>query len=208
MPSQLLSCGLGTSLSEEVVQWTNTNNITVDDANYAESSASKNANTSTLVGSTFGFSIPIGSTIDGIILNITKAELANQTAFEYNAVNLSLNGGVIGANKASYDPWPSGESNRVVAVYGGATDTWGGSWSAADINDSTFAGQISAANISDEGSYAYVFYMSIEVFYTIPVAGPKDISATLSTEASLTSELIREIGVVLPEPHSVMFIGL
>lgn len=117
------------------VAWSNPNNAKVLDSVYAKTS--KNMGTGTadshfLLVSNFGFAIPLGVTILGIVANVVYT--TNNTGFNKDATVKLVKGGVIGGTDKSTD--------AIIApgtlVYGGTTDLWGQTWTPSDINDSTF----------------------------------------------------------------------
>ena len=60
------------------VAWSFTGNIVADDGSSASSGTlTSGAQTNYLVASTFGFSIPAGSTIDGIVVEIKRSDLSS-----------------------------------------------------------------------------------------------------------------------------------
>ncbi len=106
--------------------WTNIENAKVPDNVYATQAAS-----GTISASNFGFNIPSGSIIKGIILEV----YASTTNYWLEYVQLFRNG-VGTVNKASENPnpWSAGMAIR---TYGGPTDLWGTTWTPAQINEST-----------------------------------------------------------------------
>jgi hypothetical protein len=123
-----------------------------------------------LQGSSYGFVIPTGATINGITVVINRQSTGSNAPFlrDY-VVSLVKGGNIVGDNKAVTETdWPSGSFGT--QSYGGATDLWGTTWSAADINDSSFGVVLSATNPREMYSRdATVDYMQITVNYTLPI---------------------------------------
>jgi len=144
--------------------WGTPGNATADDASYA-SILAKNVTTHYLKATDFGFSIPSGATIDGIVVE-WKRKAFSQTATIITDSSLKLvKGGVIGGtNKSSAATWTTAEN---WISFGGASDLWGETWSDTDINDSTFGTVLSAAIANGFGTnQAAVNACRITVYYT------------------------------------------
>jgi len=93
-----------------------------------------------IVGQGFGFSIPTGATINGIVVTLQAksydAQGAGNNARDYS-VKIVKNNTITGTDKstlASLTP----NATYVNRTYGGSTDLWGETWTAADINKSDF----------------------------------------------------------------------
>ena len=147
-----------------------------------------------LKASNFGFNIPWESTINGILVEITKNEDAS--SMYDNAVRI-VKGGVIGAtDKASLDEYQTYPSENYVS-HGGASDLWGESWAVSDINDSSFGFVLSSKNLNavDTGTVR-VNYIRITVYYetvmkTISKASIKvsGVSSTISAKSNVVYEV-------------------
>lgn len=127
----------------------------------------------------FNFSIPTGSTIDGIVVEVERA--CNSTTFFKDSTVRIVKGGVIGAtNKAdTVTIWPLTDTYK---TYGASTDVWGETWTADDINSSTFGFAISAQNSQTTGSSetrtGYVDHIRITVYYTPPANSPPSLTVS------------------------------
>ena len=111
----------------------------------------------------FGFSIPSGSTIDGIEVTIERSCVPNGAVDSHVKI---VKGGTIGStNKASATTWTTSD---VIATYGNASDLWGESWSYSDINDSTFGIALAADHtaFSKSGHTLAVDHITIKIYYT------------------------------------------
>jgi hypothetical protein len=115
-----------------------------------------------LKATNFGFTIPTGVTINGIIVSIqNKAEGGNNECD--NEVKIVKSDGSIGStNKASATKWLTTKSTF---TYGTSSDLWGESWDSSKINNANF-GVVLSAKGTDPGFY--VDYISITVYYTPP----------------------------------------
>ncbi|CAN5441226.1 hypothetical protein BH10BAC1_BH10BAC1_03160 [soil metagenome] len=103
-------------------------------------------NTQCLTVSDFGFSIPLGAVINGIVLEVEKKRSAGGSSgiVEDNGLQIIKGGLLTGPNKSQYGVnWPLTDT---YVTYGSSSDLWGTTWTAADINASDFG--ISLASIS------------------------------------------------------------
>ena len=116
--------------------WTGLSYIYSTDDSYAVSPFISYSMTRPLLASSFGFTIPTGATIDGIEVNIEANE--NNAAADVYAATVMLmkeTDTPIGSNYWSASELPTSDSTR---TYGSTTDKWGTSWTATEINASTF----------------------------------------------------------------------
>lgn len=119
------------------VAWSNPTRITASDDSRSQAARAGSSSTSQyLKGTNFGFSIPTGATIDGITVEIERYKSAGSGICVDNEIKIVKADGTIGTtNKASGTNWTTSES---FFTYGGASDLWGETWTAADINDADF----------------------------------------------------------------------
>ncbi|MDO8743221.1 MAG: hypothetical protein Q7J30_01510 [Candidatus Azambacteria bacterium] len=152
------------------VAWTNPNNAKASDNAYA--TVTLNAQTSHYLKATnFGFSIPTGSIIDGIV--VESEVRANVGTGQYGILDYIriVKGGTIGSvNKTSevYD-YDSYEST------GSSVDQWGETWTAEDINGSGFGMAIS--NDSGGSYVTYLDHIRITVYYSDAASYAADVTA-------------------------------
>lgn len=119
-----------------------------------------------LVATDFDFAIPSGSTIQGI--QVVIGRMATGSTIRDSEVRLVKNGTTTGNNKAiTSEGWPTNE--RTIS-YGGASDLWGTTWTAEDINANNFGVVLSVRNTSSSNTRrALVDYIRITLTY-IPEA--------------------------------------
>lgn len=124
-----------------------------------------------LNATTFGFAVPAGSTIDGIVVEIERKAKYNST-YHYvddGTVQLLVGGSRSGDNKAATAvKWPTSDA---VVDYGSASDLWGLTPTVDEVNASDFGVSIAAVIRSEIGkghtnNTAYVDFISITVYYT------------------------------------------
>jgi hypothetical protein len=160
--------------SENTDAWVGPTNVGADDTTQALITAASYDSpdiSQILVASNFGFTIPAGSTIDGITVAIERSNVAG--AASDNRVQLGKGttfASLVGTNKAdTATDWPT---TTGAVSYGGVSDLWGTTWTVSEINASSFAVflsvQADAAN-TDIG----VDYIRVTVTYTPPAATPR-----------------------------------
>jgi hypothetical protein len=148
-----------------IVAWTNPQNATNSDNVYA-SVTLKNSTSHYLKATGFGFNIPSGTTINGIVVEVER--YASSINITDNSVVIVKNGNLGTTNRAG-GAWSTTEG---YVTYGSSTDLWGETWTAADINASNFGVAISAKNAKNSSYTAYVDHIRIKVYYTpITVSG-------------------------------------
>lgn len=185
----------GTGANDSAVgtlTWNSPGNITASDNTRSDSNYTSGAGTfytNYLKATNFGFSIPAGATIEGIVVEVEKLSDGNTANYyAYDTEIKIIKGGTIGStNKATATHWPTSEA---FASYGGASDLWGETWSAADINGSTFGVAVSAA-IYTTGSFIriYVDSIRITVYYSSGPSVSDSNSPTESVQVSVTSHI-------------------
>jgi len=172
--------------------WSNPGRICAADGSSATNSAGAGDEvyTNLIVASYFGFSIPSGSSIDGIKLEIYRKSSASQATryTQDDEVKLLKNGNPVGDNKAGSTRWGA---SYAIATYGGSEDLWGTTWTVDDINGSGFgAGLVGYIDATGGAAVtAYVDYMRITVYYTPPPY--KDASASLTPTTSVHMQVVK-----------------
>ena len=172
------------------IDWTSPGNITTAGTPYATANLTTSAISKYLQGTNYGFngssSIPSGATINGIQVSINRVSSANTggNSVQDNVVSLIKGGNVVtgtGSNKATTSSWPT---SMGTASYGSTSDTWGTTWTPADINASNFGVALSVLNQSSFGSRtASVDYIRVTVTYTPDTTPP---TVTINQAAAQT----------------------
>lgn len=96
----------------------------------------------------FGLSVPAGSSILGIAFQVDRSATDDQASDK--SVRVLKAGQAVGTEHGRSDTWPLGVFAPV--VYGDANDTWGVSWTSADVNDPEFGVAITPQYLSASGS--------------------------------------------------------
>jgi hypothetical protein len=174
-------------------EWSNPSNIVSSNNTYAIAAVYIGDGVVTsnyLKAQGFSFSIPSGSTIDGILVGIEKHHVDSSFSSHVydNAVKIVKADGSIGTTNRgdTITHWSTAES---YVTYGSSSDKWGESWTAGNINDADFGVVISAT--TDVSAYKsqgnpYVDHIRITVYYT-EVASSSIKSVTGVAQASIKS---------------------
>jgi hypothetical protein len=156
--------GTGTSATGAGSAWINPNNVGIT-GQVTTNAIAQFGTTNALQASNCGFSIPFGAIITGIQVVVTRsAQFA--TGITDAGVFLLQGGTAIGIDHSQGSPWRSLPTN---ITYGGATDLWGASWTASQINAGNFGVQLSATNSGASGAQTLSVYcpVQITIYYTI-----------------------------------------
>lgn len=151
------------ALSGSSHTWFGTVNITgASDANGSYSVIGNGAWTNYLTATNFGFSIPSGATIDGIVVEWRKK--VDTPIVVDQSVKIVKGGSIIGNEKGDGVTQWSGTYGYI--SYGGSSDLWGTTWSESDIEASGFGCGIAALGGAPTGGIPYVEHCRITVYYT------------------------------------------
>lgn len=145
--------------------WATPNNTFSSDNSYSTRSVSGASSTGILEVSNFGFSIPSGAVIYGIIIEIER-KASNTTGSPRDAaIRLKKTAGTaVGDELASGSTWPTSDA---YATYGTSTTLHGTTWTDAEINAITFGVMISGQRNAGKGSTTFsVDHVRITVHYT------------------------------------------
>ena len=159
----------GTCNGFTVACWTSPGNLTANDGVFASASVGPGATSNQLQATNFGFTIPTGSTINGI-----QVDTENLATFNSGALSLLIQmlkaGAAAGVAKSVGSPTAYPGTEAFVTV-GNSTDLWNTTWTPADINSTGFGVQQQALEITGLGSgVANVDFVRITVTYTPPAA--------------------------------------
>lgn len=167
--------------------WVNLSNLGANDATYATVALSTSIDHSYNASTTnYGFSVPAGSTINGIVVEITRKASTVTPAAVDNFVQLIKAGTPQGTNKANFvTPYTTSD---VTASYGSSSDIWGLSFTSSDINASNFGVLYGVANTDIGLVTVSADSVRITVYYTIP--GPHAQITQVSGTGTITSGTI------------------
>lgn len=145
------------------VAWspTPTTNVNLSDNIYA--TATVNGTTNFLKCTGYGFAIPATATILGIAVNVERKS-SNTNRTTDGAMRL-VKAGVIGTvDRATLSVYATTD---IIEAHGNSADLWGGVWTPADINSSTFGAAFAAK--TTRARTVSIDHMPISVSYTQPI---------------------------------------
>ena len=168
--------------------WSNPGYAQYSDANRATVTLAGGSVSTYLRATGFGFSIPAGSTVNGIIVEIQRLAVGNYAGgggeSDYypscivdTDVYIVKANSAAGSNKARSGCWP--DQAEFYATYGGSNDLWGTTWTPEDINSSGFGVQIAVGNARAHYSAAYINHIRITVHYTSPPSTTHAVSSQI-----------------------------
>ncbi len=147
--------------------WSNPDRVAASDDSKANASSTANVTTHYLKATNFGFSIPVGATVNGVTVEIERMTTNNAAARNTidNIVKLVKGGVISGTDKAdTVSKWPIADA---YASYGGAADLWGLTLTYSDVNAADFGVAISANTTSDGATInARIDHIRITIEYT------------------------------------------
>ncbi len=162
-----------TSLAGSSSSWSNPSNAaSFDGANATAGPVT--THTDYLVVTGFGFSVPAGRVITGIEVQVYKNSDDPSKTKDHSVmiVKNGVIGGSVSEEKALSSSW-QGQGVPSWVTYGGPYDTWGESWTDADINSGNFGLAFSAEQSGNGTPNISVDQVTIKVYYTdvvLPVA--------------------------------------
>lgn len=168
--------------------WASTGNAITSNNSYATVALNDFEISHYLKATNFGFSIPAGSTINGITVEVEK-KAANPNRVKDYQVRI-VKGGTIGpTDRADGSFWGNSDS---YTTYGGASDLWGETWTANDINNNGFGLAFSAQKTVTNGGNVTtsIDHIRITVTYTAAVAPTVISISSTSPNGSYSSGII------------------
>jgi len=116
-----------------------------------------------LLVSNFGFAIPAGVMIDGIVVEVERSD-ANARTSDFH-VQLIKNSLITATDRKVAGTWPT--TNGTYQAYGTPTDPWGNTWTDADINAANFGVAIAAQRtVSGSSTAGKIDHVRITVYYS------------------------------------------
>lgn len=194
-PSAAISTGAGNV-------WSNPTRVFALDGLFATSLSGGGLISAGLQATGYGFAIPGGATILGIVATVyAKNNASFPTSFVGDYVVKLVKAGVpVGANRSS-----TGNYNNFVSpvVHGGPTDLWGTTWTPADINNANF-GLIQSTDSSGAGFTGSIDYISIQVYYSAAGGGAAPLGWTKgATFAGGNSALLASLPAYWGDAYSI-----
>lgn len=162
--------------------WSNPGNAAASDNSRATFTSTGSSNY--LKATNFGFSIPAGATIDGIVVEVERSANLSGTGgggarIEDLIAKLVVGGTVSGTSKAvggSANRWPL-TASEAYKTFGASNDLWGLTLSVSDVNASNFGFVLQATgNLQDGSEIGSVDHIRMTVYYT-PAGGAQPVLA-------------------------------
>ncbi len=168
--------------------WIDVSHVHLDDefyASFGDLAGTTGTHTDYLVATDFGFTLPAGTIIEGIKVEV-KCSDANARTSDYS-VRIIKTGVITGLEKAAGTAYPLVDD---YITYGGPTDLWGETWDYKFIDDNKFGIAISAQrNKNDDVVTAgQVNHIRITVYYTY-ITLPVNLLSFTATMQSKTVQL-------------------
>ena len=152
------------------ISWANTGNIVASDNSRSTYTfngifSNQSAYSSFLYASAFNAGLPSNALIQGIQISVEAQQSGGSTGTtNWNTVSLSKTGSTVGTNKGDATVIPTLENIR---TFGGPTDLWGTTWTAADVNASTFGILLRpVGSVSGGNRVVGVDQVTITIYYT------------------------------------------
>ena len=143
--------------------WINITNAGASDdlyASYGSLTGSSPSYTDYLLVSDFGFAVPGGVNITGIVVEMERSDPNSRTA-DYRI--RIVKSGVIGtAERASGAQYPSSDGTQ---TFGNSGDLWGETWTVADINAANFGVAVAATRTVSGTNAGLIDNIRITVYY-------------------------------------------
>ena len=144
--------------------WVNPTDALTYGENVAYCDITKNDVTEYLEIHGCGFQIPPQATINGIEMRMNRKGESTDV-YDSKVYIHTGNTDTAGPNYAAGNGWGG---TYVVQTFGSPTDKWGRSWTPADINDYYFGVKLECTNDKSSSRYAYVDYMEMVVYWSLP----------------------------------------
>jgi len=175
--------------------WMSPDNAKVSDNVYATVYANTSIQaTAYLKAKGFGFAIPDGSTINGITVDVERAQTSAGAFYDEVAALVINDTVVLSSNMVTtpYQYWPTVDT---VKTFGTPTSLWGQTLTPADINNPNF-GFVMAARKITGSRYARIDYIGMTVYYTPPVI-PDTTPPIIAAQNDITVEATSALGAMV-----------
>ena len=151
--------------------WSKLSNIKFSDDNKSETTINGITRSRQIIGNNYKFQIPAGATINGIMLMVEGSSTNFKNIDELEIFLLDSDGEPKGHNKSNeakpQKAWSKkSDGSDHFWMYGSANDTWGTTWTPAEINDPNFGFRIQIRNIDNTVNQVYIDQITILVDYT------------------------------------------
>lgn len=145
--------------------WVNIGNVVALDGVVATNAIPASSLADALQVTGFGFTVPDGATITGIVAKAYVKGVGVVTDYEVFLVKAGV---LVGSNHANHLAWGAAIAPQ---TYGTSLDLWASTWTPADIRDPNFGFLLAPAAGFGAPATASIDFMSLQVFYTTPSGG-------------------------------------
>ncbi len=159
--------------------WNDLDRLVLDDGSYGNASIGRRSYSGYIYANTFDFSeIPNNATILGLELTIDRYASGNRV--RDNVIQFDINGSVGNNVALTGTDWPTSAGSQ---SYGNSTDLWGfAEITRSDLNDLEL--QLRLYNSRNSTRQAYIDYVALRVYYSVPSAYVDNVSYTFSINAA------------------------
>lgn len=155
-PGTAEQTGSGTS-------WTTEGNVSADDGSDATCNAASQS--FKLIARNFGFSLPAGSTINGILVRVEASEHSGGTE-ALKSILQNATAAEFGTEKAAAVEGNISGTVKLVYTYGSTSDLWGATITEAIVEDVDFGVRLYFSTAHD----VRIDYVTMAVEYTAPAS--------------------------------------
>jgi len=147
------------------VAWSNPDNAKISDNVYTTTVLTASDSSHYLVATNFGFAIPTGATINGLLAEVEDKVDANGP---FSFWGYAIKGGVVQTPRFALGTITTTETYN---SYGSSTDLWGETWTAEDINALDFGIVFQRGKSLTTTNTFSVDHIRITVYYTEAATG-------------------------------------
>lgn len=146
--------------------WTNLENARLSDDSYVTVvDVPKNEASDYLVARGFGFQIPPGSQINGVLVEVERHADGPSNNMDDWVIRLWDRVQLVGEDKAGFAPWSDPDDE--IVTYGGSLDTWGLSLSRDLVTSGEFGVVISVQTGIGTGAVSgFIDRIAMTIYYT------------------------------------------
>lgn len=172
------------------VAWTNPGNITSSNDVYATVTVTNNVlmpeSSQWLEGNTFGLSVPGTATITGIEVTV-EGQKTGGTAGAFVYIRLALAGVALNVTQKLDGAGSYGNGSDVTVTYGGVNDSWGTTFSPANVNSAGFGVDVQLRAVGSVGSDIdfSIDHITVKVYYTFGASGLLSVVGAFQIQDSL-----------------------
>jgi len=169
--SSIGSPSIASTISLAANPWVNPNNIFTLDGNFATCTIPNPAvlsNSDYIVATNFNFAIPAGAVILGVLATAYVKSTPVNGVFTFG-VRLVIGNALTGNTEGIFTPVWTG--TVAPALWGGQADTWGLALTPAIVNSAGFGFGLGVQATAIQPTEAFIDWMNLQIFYTVPGAG-------------------------------------